>query len=77
MQINNPNDKITMVGLDGKVRKMPYYLKDELLKQGWAIITNAKQEYYPQYDRTVKGYETPNPEVAGDEDKNYLEVDKI
>jgi hypothetical protein len=75
--ISSPSDKLHFIGVDGKLRKMPYYMKDELLKQGWAIVSNPKQEYYPQYDRTVKGYEIPNTEIAGDEDKNFLEVDKI
>ena len=65
-----------MVKSDGKVGVFPSYLKEELLKKGFALIINPKQSYYPQYDRTLKGY-GKNPEVIEEDDPNYLEVEKI
>ena len=73
MQLNS--DKITMVGVDGKLRLVPLYMKEELLAQGWGLVTNPKQNYYPQYDKTLKGYGDVPPNI--DEDTNYLEIEKI
>lgn len=43
-----------MVGLDGKVRNIPAYMKDELVTKGWRVVINPKQEYYPDRDQTIK-----------------------
>lgn len=68
--------KLTMVKPDGKVGLFPYMMKAELLKKGFALITNPKQNYYVQFDRTLKGY-GQNPEEVKDDDPSYLEVEKL
>lgn len=67
------NTKCTMLAPDGGVRYIPLYMKEELLKKGWKIINNPKEEYYPQYDTTLQGY-TTNAETVEEEDSNVLEV---
>lgn len=67
------NTKITMLGLDGGVKYVPLYMKEELLKKGWKVITNPKEEYYPQYDQTLQGYFSA-PDVVEEVESNFLEV---
>lgn len=65
------NTKITIIGLDGKVRSVPSYMKDELLKKGWRIVINPKREYYFEFDQSIKGNTTPT------ELENVSEVDVL
>lgn len=69
----DPSTKITMLGLDGGVKYVPAYMREDLLKRGWKVIINPKEEYYPQYDRTIQGYSNTS-ETIEEEDSNYLEV---
>lgn len=72
----DPNSKISMLGVDGGVKYVPAYMREELLKKGWKIISNPKMEYYPQYDQGLQGFAT-NSESVEEEDSNFLEVKVI
>lgn len=65
-----------MVGIDGGVKYVPYYMRDELIKKGWKIINNPKVEYFPEFDSTLQGYQTGEEEV-NDGETNLLEVKVI
>ena len=68
--------KCTLLAPDGGVRYIPLYLKDGLLKQGWKVINNPKQEYYPAYDVSLQGH-VAGSETVDEEDSNLLEVKVI
>lgn len=72
----DPSTKISMLGIDGGVKYVPIYMRDELLKKGWKVITNPKMEYYPQYDQSLQGF-TTDSEAVEENDNNFLEVKVI
>lgn len=69
----DPNTKTTMVAPDGGVRYIPFYMRDQMLKQGWKVINNPKVEYYPEFDQTLQGNTTIS-EIIEEEESNLLEV---
>jgi len=69
---------ITVIGVDGRVRTVPSHLKKQLLAQGFRIITNAREEYYAQHDKTLKDGGWQQENIIEDIDAvNFLEVEKI
>jgi hypothetical protein len=50
------NQKVSVIGLDGRVRWLPAYLLPELQKQGWLLVNNAKRDYYIEHDTTLPSY---------------------
>lgn len=73
----NQNSTISMIGVDGGVKYVPLYMREELLKKGWKIIVNPKMEYYPQYDQSLQGFRNESESVDEDNDNNFLEVKVI
>ncbi len=70
--------QLTMLNPGGRVVKVPFSMKIELLKKGFKIISNAKEEYYPTYDSSNKSWQKDVVNVVEDIDTdNFLEVDKI
>ncbi len=70
--------KLTMLNPAGRVVSVPFHLKTELLKQGFKIISNAKEEYYPTWDKGNKSWQKDVVNVVEDIDvNNFLEVDKL
>jgi hypothetical protein len=69
----DPNSTISMIGVDGGVKYVPSYMREELLKKGWKVVSNPKMEYYPQYDRSLQGF-TTDSETVEEDDNNFLEV---
>lgn len=68
--------KIKMIGSDGRVRIVPDYMKDKLIAQGFRLIVNAKEEYYPQHDIRNGGDKALN--IMEDvEPIDQLEVEKL
>ena len=68
--------KCTLLAPDGGVRYIPLYLRDGLLKQGWKVINNPKQEYYAQYDQSLQGF-SENSDTVDEKESNLLEVKVI
>lgn len=78
MTMNDPQDKVQMIGVDGRVRSVPSYLRESLLKEGFKMIYNAKEEYYPNYDVRNTDYQSKDMNIIEDiEPSEYLEVEKI
>jgi len=74
--MNEDNTFINMIGPDGKVRNIRSYMKDELLKKGFRVVINPKQEWYPQFDSSLKSNINPNiTEVS--EDSDFIRVEKL
>ena len=71
----DPKTTISMISIDGGVRYVPAYMREQLLKQGWKVINNPKAEYFPQFDRSIQG-NVEGPDTI-EEDNNYLEVKSV
>jgi hypothetical protein len=67
------NSKISMLGVDGGVKYVPAYMREELLKKGWKVISNPKMEYYPEWDQSLQGYR-PDDDSVEEENNNLLDV---
>ena len=70
-------NQISMVNQRGRVVWVDEHKVPELRDQGWRIIVNPKEAYYPQYDQTIG--KTKEDEVGAstkvlenDEFKNQL-----
>ena len=75
--MNDPSEKIHMIGLDGRVRYIPVSLKKKLLAVGWGIISNPKEEYFPQYDRVANPDNKNISIIENEETDSVLEVEKL
>lgn len=72
-------DKSTTINLlnpRGRVITVPLYLKISLLAQGYKLIMNPKEEWYPQHDKRVNESNDLNV-LENIEEGNILEVEKI
>lgn len=45
--------KVSLIGVDGKVRWIDQRLAPDFIEKGWRSIVNPKENYYPQYDQAV------------------------
>lgn len=45
--------KVSMIGVDGKVRWIDQRVAKTMVEKGWQYIQNPKEVYYPQYDQTT------------------------
>ncbi len=48
------DNKVSLIGTDGKVRWIEERKVPEFIDKGWRHITNPKEVYYPQYDARLK-----------------------
>ncbi len=46
-------NRISMIGVDGKVRWIDQLKVTEFREKGWRVIVNPKETYYPQYDQAL------------------------
>ena len=44
------DNKVSLIGVDWKVRWIEEIKVPEFIDKGWRHITNPKETYYPQYD---------------------------
>ena len=59
--IMNNKSEISIIGTDGRVRWYTKFRALELVQAGkFNLIQNPTQEYYPQYDQTRGGGDTPD-----------------
>lgn len=70
----NPKELISMVGVDGGLRRIPTYLANDLQKKGWRIVLNPKRNYFPEYDQTSPHY---RPDDDPDKELTTLHVDVL
>lgn len=47
-------NKISMVGIDGKVRWVEESKASDFIDKGWRVITNPKEVYYPNLDQRLR-----------------------
>ena len=69
--------KITMLNPSGRVISVPFSMKNHLLKQGFKLIMNAKEEYLPQYDQNNKGWQKDVVVVENIDVNDFLEVERL
>lgn len=69
MDSQDPNRVISMVNPRGRVTWVRRWEIHMLREQGYRIINNPKEEYYPEYDQTshnaesvIEGTESPSLE---------------
>lgn len=46
-------NKVSLIGVDGKVRWLPESKVREFVDKGWRTIVNPKETYYPEYDQAL------------------------
>lgn len=73
----NEGLKIQMINPTGRVVIVPISMKNTLLKQGFKIIINPKNEYYPQHDEKNSGFRDYENIIESMEAGNFLEVEKV
>lgn len=73
----NDNYKIKMLNPTGRVVDVYARMKDQLIKQGFKMIVNPREEYYPSHDKQNSGYWKDQNVIENIQIDNFLEVDKL
>lgn len=54
--LNDPNGLISLINPRGRVTMVRLWEVAMLKTQGWRIINNPKEDYYPQFDQTLTNH---------------------
>lgn len=68
---------IQLLNPTGRVVTVSSHMKEELLKKGFRIIINPKEEYYPTYDSQADRYLKDQNIMENIPVSDILEVDKL
>lgn len=56
------DNKVSLIGIDGKVRWIEESKVPDYIDRGWRVIVNPKEAYYPQYDQR---FQNAKPDEVG------------